>query len=451
MGVVYLAEDETLRRRVAIKSMLSGRGSDERDQWMRERFLQEARAVALLNHPSIVSIYDMGEHDGTAYIVMEYVAGQSLAGVLKKGGLRFGEALQMLRQTADGLDYAHSKGVVHRDIKPANLLIAETGETKITDFGIAKLLTSGQKTTTGVIMGTMDFISPEPFMGVPVDGRADQYSLASLAYALITGRNVFRAENAAELTYKICHEIPALANTVRPDLPAGCGDVLGKALSKNPGDRFGTCHEFVAALEATFGGLHPAVGFAPAVDRPTDLPTATMRPSGTAAPVSAKRRSPLGWILGAAALAAMGVGGYLMSPKPALVAVKTEQAPPRRETAVSTPIPDPPIAKKAERKTEGLPVVKPETPPAYSGPPEGRLVWTGELEPGATITLSKGAASAGSVTGALPGVPVNLEIHPSGVGIVTPPGKADGWQRMVLKNEGRKQLMLLIKWTLAQP
>ncbi len=200
--------------------------------------------MARLSHPNIVTLHDVYERDGSMYLVVEFVDGWNLAAVLEKTPILSAQPeflLRILRDTSAALDYAHANQIIHRDVKPANLLLDRSGLTKITDFGIAKAAGPSTMTLTGTVVATADFMSPEQVKGAPVDGRTDQFSLAVVAHLMLTGRGVFEGDSLASLTSKICHER-------NPGLSPGVDRVLGKALSKLPGDRFGTCGEFVAAL-----------------------------------------------------------------------------------------------------------------------------------------------------------------------------------------------------------
>ena len=180
------------------------------------------------------------EHEGQAFIVMEYVDGMSLSGLSATRPLERGELIRIVKETSSGLDYAHTQHVIHRDIKPANLMIDARGMVKIADFGIAKLANSSL-TTTNMVMGTLEYMAPEQLRNDPLDGRSDQYSLAALTYALLTGVPAFAAASFAALAFKICNDPPAKPHIVNPELPPVLADVFEKALAKRPEDRFNTC------------------------------------------------------------------------------------------------------------------------------------------------------------------------------------------------------------------
>ncbi len=258
MGIVYKAQDPAIGRTIAIKSIRLQDLTDETERVrLRERLFREAQSAGILSHPNIVTIYDIAEQDGLAYIFMEFVNGPPLEKMLKVERTPDKETLlSIFRQTAAALDYAHKKGIVHRDIKPANIMIHEDGTAKITDFGVAKIM-SQQMTQAGTMMGTPSYMSPEQVQGIAITGRADQFSLAVIAYEVLTGEKPFAAEYMPTLLYKIVREDPLppqrLNNTLSPQVET----VIRRALAKLPEDRYDTCAEFINAL-ATACNANPA-------------------------------------------------------------------------------------------------------------------------------------------------------------------------------------------------
>ena len=249
MGIVYRAEDPAIGRTVAIKTIRLGDfpDPDEREQ-LRERLFREAQSAGILSHPGIVTIYDIAEEGDMAYIFMEFVDGQTVEQLLGADEpLAKDTIIGMLRQTATALDYAHSKGIVHRDVKPANVMISVDGEAKIADFGVAKIL-SQKMTLAGTILGTPNYMSPEQIQGGAVDGRSDQFSLAVIAYEIMTGEKPYSADSLPTLLYKIVREPPTPPHRLNRTLGEEVGSVLEKAFSKDPAERYGTCTEFVSAL-----------------------------------------------------------------------------------------------------------------------------------------------------------------------------------------------------------
>jgi serine/threonine protein kinase len=251
MGVVYQAVDPTIGRTLAIKTIRLREVDDpaQRDR-LKERLFREARSAGVLSHPNIVTIYDMEEDDGLAYIAMQFVNGPTLDEIMSRPkAMGAQELFRILRQTASALDFAHSKGIVHRDIKPANIMIDEHGTAKVADFGIAKVGTSGNLTLSGTILGTPNYMSPEQVQGKPVDGCADQFSLAVVAYEILTGERPFGGEHLGTVVYKIVAEEPAIVHRLNPSLSPEIDAVIRKALSKKADGRYASCIDFVNALE----------------------------------------------------------------------------------------------------------------------------------------------------------------------------------------------------------
>ena len=187
------------------------------------------------------------------YLVLEYGDGETVAARLKtRNVLDATEALRVVRKTASALDYTHSRGITHRDIKPSNVMIDSDGTAKILDVGIARINGGRTNTPTGLVVGTIDYMSPEQIMGVSLDGRTDQFSLAAVGYQVLTGSTVFGQQSVATLAYKIVHETPPPARTLNASLPFDVDVVLSKALSKSPVERFGNCTAFTSALESAF-------------------------------------------------------------------------------------------------------------------------------------------------------------------------------------------------------
>jgi serine/threonine-protein kinase len=249
MGVVYKARDTKIGREVAIKTIrLSDKVDPSEVTALRERLFREAQSAGRLSHPGIVTIYDIEEEDDLAYISMELVDGRTLEALISGG--ETGELPfvgRVIRLAAAALDYAHSRDIVHRDIKPANLMITPDTRVKITDFGIARI-SSSQLTQTGTVMGTPSYMSPEQVKGDPLDGRSDQFSLAVIAYEMLTGQKPFAGENLTSVMFKIVSETPIEPKALNPQIPPLVQQSLLKALSKNPAERYPACAAFAAAL-----------------------------------------------------------------------------------------------------------------------------------------------------------------------------------------------------------
>jgi tetratricopeptide (TPR) repeat protein len=249
MGVVYRAVDPAIGRTVAIKTIVLDDGTPASSE-LRTRLLRESQAGGQLTHPNIVAVYDVSEQGNTAYIVMEYVVGRTLdRAMANEPSVRLpNEALRIIRECANALDYAHSRGVVHRDVKPANIMLQSDGTVKIADFGIAKAAQFTQLTQSAMILGSPQYMAPEQWKGEAVTGRTDQYALAAVAYGLLTGHRPFEGETMASLAAKALYEDPPAATSLNPALPPALDSVFHKALSKSPAARFESCSQFAGAL-----------------------------------------------------------------------------------------------------------------------------------------------------------------------------------------------------------
>jgi eukaryotic-like serine/threonine-protein kinase len=286
MATVWRATDTVLARTVAVKILHAQLSKD--DAFL-ERFRREALAAARLTHPNIVAIYDTGDdHHGDPddrrhYIVMEYCSRGSLEGVAERQGrLDADRVVDIGVSVCDALDYAHRLGVVHRDIKPGNVLVAEDGALKVGDFGIAKAaFVSGDITTTGNILGTVTYISPEQARGEEPDARSDLYSLGILLYRLLLGRPPFAAESQIGTAMKHVEEAPAPPRSIKAGVPKALEAVILKALEKQPEDRFASAADMRAALQQSSSGGRTTV--LRAVERPAPAPVATQAPSSFAA------------------------------------------------------------------------------------------------------------------------------------------------------------------------
>ncbi len=245
MGTVFLGQDPTISRTVAIKTMaLSKEFEEDEVEDVKARFFREAETAGRLSHPNTVTIFDAGEQNDLAYIAMEFLRGQDLTRFTKQDALLpITQVLEIVAKCADALAYAHAQNVVHRDIKPANVMYEdETGELKITDFGIARI-TDSSRTKTGMVLGTPSYMSPEQLAGKKVDGRSDLFSLGVMLFQLVTGRLPFQADSMANLMYKIANESHPSVKVLRPETPECVVEIVDKALSKDLRERYQTGNE----------------------------------------------------------------------------------------------------------------------------------------------------------------------------------------------------------------
>lgn len=248
MGVVYKAKDTRLDRTIALKFLSS---ELTRDEEAKQRFVQEAKAAAALNHSNICIIHEIDEHQGQTFIAMEYIQGQSLKQKLEEGPLTIEEAKALAIQVAEGLNEAHDKGIVHRDIKPANIMLTEKGTAKITDFGLAKLSGGSDLTKASTIMGTVAYMSPEQAKGEAVDHRTDMWSLGAMLYEMLTAERPFMKDHEQALIFSILHDQPKPISSLRPDIPSCIENTILKAMEKEPPKRFESVGAFIMGLRTT--------------------------------------------------------------------------------------------------------------------------------------------------------------------------------------------------------
>ena len=307
MGEVYLARHPRLPRSDALKVLKSDIGGDSS---FRERFIREADAVAALDHPHIVTVHDRGDADGQLWIASQYIDGTDAAALLRSrypAGMPLVEALPIVTAIADALDYAHAQGLLHRDVKPANVLLTQPGpngsrRAYLADFGIARPLDDDTGlTATNIALGTVAYAAPEQLMGQPLDGRADQYALAATTYHLLTGSPPYEAPAAAVIGNHVSGPIPRLSDR-RPDL-AALDPALAVALAKDPRERFNSCHDFVAALNAAAAGAPTSAG--PSQAGPPPSPNTP--PKGDAHTSKGRRPLLLAAAAGAVIATALGV------------------------------------------------------------------------------------------------------------------------------------------------
>jgi len=262
MGIVYLAKDPLIGRLVALKTIRPAQHADDDEtKEFQQRFLREAQAAGILNHPAIVTVHDIGqdESSGVMFIAMEYVEGSNMKEVLSQGRpLTFEQVAEIIAQVGDALDFAHSKGIVHRDVKPANIILLEGMRAKITDFGIAKIASGvSNLTSTGQFLGTPNYMAPEQIKGAPVDGRTDIFALGICLYECLTRRKPFGGDSLKSISYKIVHEpFPPLLE-INPQIPEGYEDIVAKCLAKDPAKRYQRARDLATNLRAVIRGERP--------------------------------------------------------------------------------------------------------------------------------------------------------------------------------------------------
>ena len=410
MGVVYEAVDPKIGRRVALKVLhhVPGVPATEVDEF-RNRFFREARTAGMLSHPNIVVIHDVDsdEQQNITYMAMEYLKGEDVYDLLRKG-VRFTreQAVDICTQVAEGLDHAHRQGVIHRDVKPANLMLLEDGTVKITDFGIAKISTSNL-TRTGQFLGTPNYMSPEQVIGHVIDGRSDLFSLGIIFYELLTGEKPFMGSSLTTITYQIVNVDPIETSKIQPGIPKAYDVVAQRMLKKAPDERYQTGKEVAEALRAlrdsaaaasstmtsrpssasglvssepTMVGLGAALGNEPTTDFPMRPPTGT----------AVSRKKGMDWRLLAGLGAVVAIVAATLVLKQLYDDSGTDPVgePPQVADAGKTPATsgvEAPASGQPTPSTTGLPVPAPGpapddrtvvTPPAAAAPEPGSTVVT---------------------------------------------------------------------------
>jgi hypothetical protein len=382
MAVVYKAYQPALDRYVAIKVLPQ---QFTFDQEFVERFLREARAAAKLNHTHIVTIHDVGQADGTYFIVMEYLEGPSLADLIRRhGALPPQQVAQIVAQMASALDYAHGQGFVHRDVKPSNILLDAGGAAKLADFGIVRAAEGTRLTQTGTLLGTPEYMSPEQAKGLGLDRRSDVYSLAVVAYEMLAGRELFSGDTLAVM-HAHAYDSPDL----RP-LSAGVQEVLGRALAKDPRQRYESAGAFAQDLQKAVSGM-------PVGQWVVEPPTRVVARPGVARPGA---RAVPTWVWGVGGLAAVALIAGI------LIALSPDEYPP-----ISTPVltntvtltqppdaTDTPEAREAPSADTASPtptnevggIVSPMPPPSPSPTREVGLRWVdiGRSVQGRTLSMA---------------------------------------------------------------
>jgi serine/threonine-protein kinase len=249
MGTVYLGKDPSINREVAIKTLNYAEVEAQQLTAVKDQFFREAEAAGKLSHPNIVTIYDVGEDHDMAYIAMELLKGRELTHFCKKDNLlAVDRVLSIGLSAAEALAYAHQQGVIHRDIKPANIILLDNDQTKVADFGIARVMSSSTKTETGIIFGTPNYMSPEQVAGKKVDGRSDLFSLGVVLYEMLSAEKPFTGENITALMYAITNSNYAPLSQVAPRTPICCVKLIDKLLCKGVSKRYQTADQLIKQI-----------------------------------------------------------------------------------------------------------------------------------------------------------------------------------------------------------
>jgi serine/threonine-protein kinase len=360
MGMVFLAQDLTLEREVAIKVLPPDFSSDPQ---VIKRFQQEAKTAAKLDHPNIIPIYRVESAEGLNFFVMKFISGTSLEDVLEsQQPLSYDYIQRILSEAARALGHAHSRKVVHRDVKPANIMFDHDGRVMLTDFGISKALQSaGNLTGTGMIVGTPHYMAPEQAKGQPVDGRADQYSLGIVGYRLLSGQLPFSGDSVHTILYKHIFEPAPNVAALRPGIPRNLTDAIQRALSKEPAERFPTMEAFAEAVRGAATG---------SADATTPLPTPA---AAIPATVRTQRRSQVPLVaLAVVVLAALSLAAFFglrgrnraVPPGPvdtatiAQIAESARETPQSTATAVPRDIPETTVTPRTQDTSPAVPPLR---------------------------------------------------------------------------------------------
>lgn len=486
-GIVFKAQDPRINRIVAIKTIPTQElRSFAGGQQLYERLSREAQSAGSLNHPGIVTVYELDEDEAVTYIVMEFVPGRSLRDIMNDAvAMDTGRKLALLKQMAEALDFAHHNGIVHRDIKPANILVTDAGVAKIADFGVAKIMNQNSMSSTGAAVGTPSYMSPEQILATGVDGRSDQFSLAVIAYELLTGKQPFASDSLPGLIHQILSVDPPDPVNVCAEVPKPGSDVLLRALAKQPEQRFANCAAFVEALRRAVL-LHeaPADVPVPAKASPVAVPApvvpAPKVPSAASTSNTVKAGLAIG--LGIAIAAIYGIR-ELRTPAP----VVTAPAPVIERQAEPTPVvqPEPkkdetpkveekkpeaakseaPKKEAAKKEAPAAPVAAPmaaaEPPdpgpdvpnPNYHGSPEGRFGWSGSFGPGERLVLVRNRVRKGTIggSGLPPGIALQVEVSPADIKVVQQPRPENGFRLIVVNPTSAPVGSFTVLWREVQP
>jgi serine/threonine-protein kinase len=357
MGVVYKAVDPLIDRTVAIKTINLNLSKDELADF-EERFNREAKSAGRLNHPNIVTIYDVGRADHVAFMAMEYLEGRELKEIIASGEvLQPDRVAEIIAQVADALAFAHDHGVVHRDIKPANIMVLRNGSVKITDFGIAKM-SSGSRTQIGIILGSPKYMSPEQVAGKPVDGRSDIFSLGAVLYELLTGKPTFGGEDSTLTTimYQVLNEMPASPSDVNPSIPVAFDYIVARALAKAPENRYQSARDMANDLRnfKNLTATSPLASAASSGKRSAANGDATVRLNASQIPAAPSRSSGKKWAgFVAAAIFVAATVLFITSSRESAVKSVDDKKPAAPQTTLATAVKPPPPAATENKVPDG--------------------------------------------------------------------------------------------------
>ena len=403
-GVVYAAHDPVLGRDVAIKAIPLA-VNDRAREHAETSFIKEARAVAGLNHPHIVTVFDAGRSDSFAYIAMERLHGRDLHEYLCTGarlGLR--QAAALMARIADAVHYANKRGLIHRDIKPSNIYLSRELKPKVLDFGVAMARGEGEPPPGARLVGTPNSLSPEQAQGLPIDARSDVFSLGTILYEMVTGHRAFDAPKVEDLLASLVQDEPVPVNVLRPDAPVELVRIIAKAMAKDVEQRYQTAGELRNDLTAFAGGLDPET-----------LATKPVREGRG-------RRRALGWTAAAAAAIAAAVSLWALRqgeppqpPMPDPVVAAPPAVPPAPKAEAPAPEQAEPVAPRAPR------LASPAPPPADGSvalaiAPWGEVLVDGKSRgvspPLTTMSLPPGSYAIEVRNGDLPPLKTRIDVRP---------------------------------------
>ncbi|MGA2182935.1 MAG: serine/threonine-protein kinase [Bryobacteraceae bacterium] len=416
MGEIFKARDTRLNRFVAIK-ILPPTASADTDR--RRRFIQEAQAASALNHPSIITIYDIIDHEGTQMMVMEYISGKTLLDVIPRGGLRVPLVLQYSTQMADALSAAHAAGIIHRDLKPANVMVTDSGLVKLLDFGLAKLgepapmavsedsatVLSAPLTVEGAVMGTVNYMSPEQAEGKKVDARSDIFSFGSVLYEMTTGNCAFNGTSSISTLSAVLRDDVRPIAEIAPDVPAQLEQIITRCLQKEPDQRWQSMKEVHAALAALRQQSDSGILYKPQTAAPT--PSVTTTPSvpqkrSSAAPVI------IAVVVGVLVLAAAGAGGWWWfmrhrtAPSAAQVSTVTVVSPAPAPAPAPEATPQTPVAEAPAPVPLAPPAPATQTPSVSSRKPASPSSARASSAPAKLAPAPSSSVAAGRPTASAP-------------------------------------------------